>query len=82
MGKWLDCARCGGEMSLFESHDFAGVELLCHEFSLSHEKSALWRGLLGLLARTVRCPLDRVLRLPSIVHGRPYLFNYRVGGPS
>ncbi len=47
----------GGEMTLFESHDLSGVELLRQEFSPSHERSALWGDLLGLLARAVRFPL-------------------------
>ena len=45
----LRCVR--GEMSLSKSHDFSGVELLRYEFSPSHERSALWGDLLGLLTR-------------------------------
>ena len=38
-------------------------------------------GLISLLTRAVRCSLDHVSRLPSVVHGCLYFLNHRVGGP-
>jgi hypothetical protein len=69
----------GCEMSLFESHDFSGVKLLSHEFSPSHERSALWGDLLGLLARAVR-PLEHLPSLPNFVQWAFYCFGYHFGG--
>jgi hypothetical protein len=69
-----------GEMSLFESHDFSEVELLRHEFSSSHERSALWGDLLSLLACAVCFPLEHLPSLPSFVQGAFYCLGHHFGG--
>jgi hypothetical protein len=79
-GKMVVFRSVGGEMSLFESHNFSGVALLRHEFSPSHERSTLWDDLLGLLARAVCFPLEHLPSLPGFVQWAFYCLGYHFGG--
>ena len=69
-----------GELSLFESHDFSGVELLHHMFFPSHKRSTLWGDLFGLLARTIRCPLEHLPSLLSFIQWALYCLGHHFGG--
>jgi hypothetical protein len=67
-------------MTLFESHDLSEVGLLGQEFFPSHERSALWGDLLGLLARAVRFSLEHLLSFPSFVQWAFYCLGHHFGG--